>query len=101
MGLEYVDYRGTNSSVLTCVLLPEYLSFEQLARHLKSKGIVVCNGKGAFTDRMFQIGHIGALRKHDTRDALRQVQVVMRQGAQARARPLGFVPKEPATRVVS
>ncbi len=101
MGLEYADYRGLNSSVLTCVLLPEYLSFERLARRLKTRGIVVYNGKGALTDRMFQIGHIGALRKHDTRDALRQVQAVMRQGAQARARPLGFVPKEPATRVVS
>jgi hypothetical protein len=50
---------------------------------------------------MFQIGHIGALRKHDTRDALRQVQAVMRQHAQATARPLQFVPTERATRVVS
>jgi 2-aminoethylphosphonate-pyruvate transaminase len=79
MGLEYADYRGLNSSVLTCVLLPEYLSFERLARHLKTRGIVVYNGKGMLTDRMFQIGHVGALRKHDTRNALRQMQAVMRQ----------------------
>ena len=90
-----------NSSVLTCVLLPEYLSFEHLARHLKTRGIVVCNGKGALTDRMFQIGHIGALRKNDTRDALRQVQAVMRQGTQATARPLQVVPAERSIRVIS
>src|SRR5207245_2338958 len=51
MGLEYADYRGLNSSVLTCVLLPEYLSFERLARHLKARGIVVYNGKGTLTDK--------------------------------------------------
>jgi 2-aminoethylphosphonate-pyruvate transaminase len=101
MGLEYADYPGTNSSVLTCVLLPEYLSFEHLARHLKTRGIVVYNGKGALTDRMFQIGHIGALRKNDTRDALRQVQAVMRQGTQATARPLQFVATERSTRSIS
>lgn len=78
MGLEYADYHGMNSSVLTCVLLPEYLSFEHLARRLRTRGIVVYNGKGALTDRMFQIGHIGALRKNDTRDALRQMQAVTR-----------------------
>jgi len=88
MGLEYADYHGMNSSVLTCVLLPEYLSFEHLARQLKTRGIVVYNGKSAFTDRMFQIGHIGALRKNDTRDALRQVQGVIRQGTDATAGPL-------------
>jgi 2-aminoethylphosphonate-pyruvate transaminase len=101
MGLEYADYRGMNSSVLTCVLLPEHLSFEHLARHLKTRGIVVYNGKGALTDRMFQLGHIGALRKNDTRDALRQVQAVMRQGTQATARPLQFVPTERSTRLIS
>ena len=101
MGLEYADYDGMNSSVLTCVSLPEYLSFEHLARHLKTRGIVVYNGKGAFTDRMFQIGHIGALRKHDTRDALRQVQAVMRTAHTPRPRPPQFVPAESAARVTS
>lgn len=101
MGLEYADYRGTNSSVLTCVLLPDYLPFEHLARHLKTRGIVVYNGKGALMDRMFQIGHIGALRKNDTRDALRQVQAVMRQDTQATTRPLQVVPTERSTRAIS
>ncbi len=101
MGLEYADYRGMNSSVLTCVLLPEYLSFEHLARHLKTRGIVIYNGKGALTDRIFQIGHIGALRKNDTRDALRHVEAVMRQGAQATARLPRLVPEERVARATS
>ena len=101
MGLEYADYRGMNSSVLTCVSLPGHLSFERLTLHLKSRGFVVYNGKGAFGDRMFQIGHIGALRKNDTRDALRQVQVVMEQRVRISGRPLPLVAKERSTRVIS
>ena len=100
MGLEFADYRGMTSSVLTCVTLPDHLSFERLARHLKTRGIVVYNGKGAFTDRIFQIGHIGALRKHDTRDALRQVEAVLRQSRQETAARQRLA-TERATRVVS
>ena len=99
MGLAYSDYGGANSSVLTCVLLPEYVSFEQVARHLKSRGIVIYNGKGVLQDRMFQIAHIGALRKNDTRDALREVQTVMRQAATIRPRQL--LPAEKDTRAVA
>ncbi len=91
MGLKYADYGRNNSSVLTCVALPDYLSFKHLAGHLKTRGIVVYNGKGALTDRMFQIGHIGALRKNDTRDALREVQTVLTQGTSTATRQLRVV----------
>ena len=100
MGLEYADYCGMNSSVLTSVWLPEYLSFEYLARHLKTRGIIVYNGKGTLKDRMFQVGHIGALRKNDTRDALRHVQAVMRQRPEAADRPPLLVPLENSTLVI-
>jgi aspartate aminotransferase-like enzyme len=50
---------------------------------------------------MFQIGHIGALRKNDTRDALRHVQAVLRQPTEATARPLQLVPTERSTRLIS
>ena len=70
-----------------------------MARHLKSKGIVIYNGKGVLQDRMFQIAHIGALRKNDTRDALREVQTVMRQAATIRPRQL--LPAENVTRAVA
>lgn len=102
MGLEYADYQGMNSSVLTCVSLPQHLSFDQVARRLKTKGIVVYNGKGALADRMFQIGHIGALRKNDTRNALRQVRKAVLQGAaQPAASPLLAARAGSSTRAIS
>lgn len=101
MGLEYADYSGNNSSVITCVTLPDYVSFEHLARRLKAKGIVVYNGKGVLKDRIFQIGHIGALRKNDTRDALRQLQRIMRQLKPATCVPTLSVLNERADHVVS
>lgn len=73
MGLRYASYDGANSNVITCIELPEHLSFNQLARRFKRKGIVVYNGKGVLKDRIFQIGHIGALRAEDTPYALRQL----------------------------
>ncbi len=46
MGLEHAYYPGLTSNVLTCVWLPEGLSFRQLAAELKAGGFVVYNGKG-------------------------------------------------------
>ena len=92
MGLDYVDYpvHGATSSVITCVSLPVGLSFDRLAGHLKSRGIVVYNGKGVLTDTMFQIGHIGALRRRDTSAALRQVRAAIRKNASGSSHPTGF-----------
>lgn len=101
MGLDYADYHGMNSSVLTCVSLPEDLCFERLARHLKSRGIVVYEGKGPLADKMFQLGHIGALRKNDTRDALRQVAAVIRQSTEWTVKPLRVLPTEGPTGAIT
>ncbi|MEJ0073714.1 MAG: aminotransferase class V-fold PLP-dependent enzyme [Candidatus Saccharibacteria bacterium] len=79
MGLSYIDYGSINSSVITCVPLPPQLSFTVLSERLKSKGIVVYNGKGILKDKIFQIGHIGALRPKDTRKALREIRQVTRK----------------------
>jgi 2-aminoethylphosphonate-pyruvate transaminase len=79
MGLAYASYDGSNSSVITCVTLPTYLSFDHLAQRLKTKGIVVYNGKGVLKDIIFQIGHIGALRKADTPYALHQIEKILRE----------------------
>lgn len=81
MGLGLVDHGAATASALTCVWQPEAIPFAALAGRLKERGIVVYNGKGALTDRMFQIGHIGALRRNDTRDALRAVETILRDGA--------------------
>jgi 2-aminoethylphosphonate-pyruvate transaminase len=86
MGLEHAHYPGLTSNVLTCVWLPEGLSFRQLATELKDGGFVVYNGKGVLADRIFQIGHIGALRRRDTRDAMARIEtIVIRHGSRAKA----------------
>ncbi|MEX2556071.1 MAG: aminotransferase class V-fold PLP-dependent enzyme [Actinomycetota bacterium] len=88
MKLPYADYGdGNTSSVVTCITLPSYLTFENLAREFKAEGIVVYEGKGVLKGKIFQIGHIGALRKHDTRDALRQLRKIMRRFAAAKQEP--------------
>jgi 2-aminoethylphosphonate-pyruvate transaminase len=63
--------------VITCVTLPEFLHFATLAARLKEKGIVIYNGKGPLRDKLFQIGHIGALKKEDTLYALHQLDKLM------------------------
>ncbi|MEX2014537.1 MAG: alanine--glyoxylate aminotransferase family protein [Candidatus Saccharimonadales bacterium] len=79
MGLSYASYGGNSSSVITCVAMPEHLSFGYLAERLKEKGIIVYSGKGVLKDKIFQIGHIGALRKNDTSYALRQLEKILQE----------------------
>jgi 2-aminoethylphosphonate-pyruvate transaminase len=85
IGLEFVDHGAATSSVLTCVWLPGRLPFATLAARLKAAGIVVYNGKGPYEDRMFQIGHIGALQPNDTRDALRHIEAGVREASRVDA----------------
>ncbi len=79
LGLVYTNYEGSNSRVITCVNLPSHLSFSQLSSFLKKKGIIVYNGKGVLKDRIFQIGHIGALKTKDTKYAMKQIAKVVKQ----------------------
>jgi 2-aminoethylphosphonate-pyruvate transaminase len=74
LGLTYADYgHGVTSKVITCVTLPDHITFQQLAAQLKQQGIVIYNGKGPLKDKIFQIGHIGALRKSDTLIAMSHI----------------------------
>lgn len=73
MGLQFSDYSKNTSKVITCVTLPPSLTFDRLAMQLKQRGIVIYNGKGPLKDKIFQIGHIGALRKQDTPYALKHI----------------------------
>jgi hypothetical protein len=50
---------------------------------------------------MFQLGHIGALRKNDTRDALRQVAAVIRQSTEWTVKPLRVLPTEGPTGAIT
>lgn len=79
MGLIYASYDGDNSNVITCVTLPEHMSFFHLSTSLKEKGIVIYNSKGVLKDKIFQLGHIGALRKSDTSYALQQLERILKE----------------------
>jgi len=78
MGLHYLPYEGDNSNVITCIKLPEFLSFAYLADQLRMNNIVVYNGKGSLQDKIFQVGHIGALRKTDTPFALLKLERILK-----------------------
>jgi 2-aminoethylphosphonate-pyruvate transaminase len=55
---------GSRSNVLTSILLPTDLPFEQFRQALREHGFVIYGGKGPYEDRMFQVSTIGAI---DTR----------------------------------
>lgn len=83
LNVDYACYGGQTSQVITCVYRPEGISIARLSRLLKEQGIVIYNGKGPLKDRLFQIGHIGALRHGDTLFALEQLERIFGDDAPA------------------
>jgi len=77
LNLDHARYAGHTSQVITCVYLPPMMSVARLAVRLKEQGIVIYNGKGPLKDKLFQLGHIGALRHEDTLFALEQLQRII------------------------
>ena len=64
------------SSVLTTVILPDHISAEDLKQRLRDKRIIIYSGKGPLLGKVFQVGNIGELTKHDLlyfMNALKQV----------------------------
>jgi 2-aminoethylphosphonate-pyruvate transaminase len=59
--LEVVVKSEPRSSVLTSILLPDDLPFEQFRQALREHGFVIYGGKGPYEDRMFQVSTIGAI----------------------------------------
>lgn len=65
LGLKFLLDEKVMSSVLTTVLIPASTTFENLHNKLKEKNIIVYNGKGPLTNKIFQVGNIGDLPKSD------------------------------------
>ena len=78
LNLDHAVYAGHTSQVITCVYLPPMMSVACLAKRLKEQGIVIYNGKGPLKDKLFQLGHIGALRHDDTLFALEQIKRIIK-----------------------
>lgn len=61
MGLTFLIDEEHMSASLTTVVVPSYTTTTELKTKLKEKNIVVYNGKGPLTDRVFQVANIGEL----------------------------------------
>lgn len=61
LGLKFLLEEKAMSSVLTTVLIPKYTTLETLRNKLKEKNIIIYNGKGPLTNKVFQVGNIGDL----------------------------------------
>ena len=93
LNLDHAVYAGHTSQVITCVYLPPMMSVARLAKRLKEQGIVIYNGKGPLKDRLFQLGHIGALRHEDTLFALEQLTRIIKDSRGIEQHlPLGIEP---------
>lgn len=69
--LPYRSYGKHTSSVLTCVDVPSWITYQHIADHFKAAGIVIYGGKGVYNNRIFQVGHIGALTQANVRYSMR------------------------------
>lgn len=65
LGLSFYIPEKDMSNVLTTVSLPVYIDIHTLKGNLKRKNIVVYNGKGTLTDKVFQVANIGSFPKKD------------------------------------
>ena len=65
LGLTYLLETDEMCSVLTTVHLPPHLNIDQLRHSLREQSIIIYEGKGPLTGRVFQVGNIGELSKVD------------------------------------
>lgn len=65
LGLGFYLNEENMSSVLTTVTIPKYLDFPTLKAELRKRNIVIYNGKGPLTDKVFQVGNIGQFEQED------------------------------------
>jgi 2-aminoethylphosphonate-pyruvate transaminase len=65
LGLQFLVSRNDMCSILTTVYLPPRVDAGILRKKLRSKNIVIYEGKGCFKNRVFQVGNIGELTLDD------------------------------------
>ena len=73
------------SSVLTAVMVPNYLSADQLKQKLKERRIVIYNGKGPLEGKVFQVANIGELTKPDLLYFLHTIEKIALEGKREHA----------------
>lgn len=71
LGLTFLLETGDMCSVLTTVNLPPEIDIDQLRHSLREQSIIIYEGKGPLTGRVFQVGSIGELSMLDVQRFLR------------------------------
>ncbi|MFT7647873.1 MAG: 2-aminoethylphosphonate-pyruvate transaminase [Candidatus Poriferisodalaceae bacterium] len=71
LGLTFLLDVKDMSSVLTTVNLPANVDIAQLRKSLRDQSIIIYEGKGPLTGRVFQVGSIGELAKPEVKRFLR------------------------------
>lgn len=65
LGLKFLLNERNMCSILTTVYVPKYIEVGELRKRLRNESIIIYEGKGCFTDKVFQVGHIGDVTLKD------------------------------------
>ncbi len=77
MGLSFYSETGHESSTLTVVKVPEYISFAELYERMKGYGFIIYGCKGELTDKYFQIANMGDLNEETLQNFVNTLQFVL------------------------
>ena len=67
LNLDFLIDEAEMCSILTTVQVPPSISVRDLRDRLREKSIIIYEGKGCFTGKVFQVGNIGELSDYDIR----------------------------------
>lgn len=77
LNLDFLIAEADMCSILTTVRVPSAISVRDLRDRLREKSIIIYEGKGCFTGRVFQVGNIGELSDYDIRYFLASLKDVL------------------------
>ena len=103
LNLEFVLHEADMCAILTTVWVPASISVRDLRDRLRERSIIIYEGKGCYTGRVFQVGNIGELSDHDIRfflSTLRDVLLKLQAEAADGVAPIRPKITTPALRAV-
>ena len=65
LGLKFLINREDMCSVLTTIHIPSHVDLDVFKSKLRDKRIIIYDGKGPFSNKVFQVGNIGTLTPDD------------------------------------
>jgi 2-aminoethylphosphonate-pyruvate transaminase len=77
LNLEFLIEETDMCSILTTVRVPLSVSVRDLRDRLREKSIIIYEGKGCFSGKVFQVGNIGELSDYDIRYFLASLKDVL------------------------